>query len=35
MTSLLIESLTGIIDISDKDHKEAYLDYLEEKYSCY
>lgn len=29
----LVEGLTGIIEVSDKDHKEAYLDYLEEKYS--
>ncbi|MDQ8006751.1 MAG: DUF6364 family protein [Pedobacter sp.] len=28
----LVESLTGVIKLEDKDYKEEYIDYLEKKY---
>lgn len=31
-TTPLVESLTGVIKLNDKDHKAEYLNYLEEKY---
>ncbi len=31
-TTPLVESLTGVIKLNDKDHKTEYLNYLEEKY---
>lgn len=31
-TTPLVESLTGVIKLNDKDDKTEYLNYLEEKY---
>lgn len=31
-TTPLVESLTGVIKLNDKDHKTAYSNYLKDKY---